>query len=363
MRRGSPSRGVEGADPVSEAASQRPVILVVEDEPVLRGANARALRGLGDVEVFEAANVREALAVVDASRPDVVVSDIDLPDRSGIELIGEFASRGLSVPVLFVTAYYKAYKAQIPRHGQVEVLEKPLPTGELRTHVRRLLGNPKRVGPASPFGVSDYLQIACLGRHNVRIEVNSDDASGEVVVVQGEAWRAENGLQTGFPAFMALCFAEGAMVTCQAYRGDPGPRNLEWSWEMLLLEAARVHDEEAANRPAPTVPSASALDLGPIDEPPPSSPPVIEEAVPRPRASVTPLPNFASLVERAGADDELAAAFEATWDEAIGALLSKDYAAALRLLLRARELKPGDAKVAANLKRLADLGFSPGPVE
>jgi CheY-like chemotaxis protein len=308
------------------------VVLVVEDEPVLRAANGRALRALGDVEVFEASTVGEALAIVDASRPSVVVSDIDLPDRSGIELIGELAARQLHVPVLFVTAYHKAYKAQIPRHGRVEVLEKPVPMEKLRGHVRRLLGTTPTREAASPFGVSDYLQIACLGRHTVRIEVDSDESSGEVLIVQGEPWHAGDQAGVGFEAFVRLSFAKGAAVTCHALHGAPGERSLGGSWEMLLLEAARIHDERAAGTsPAP-------VSLVPDDFGESGSAPALQQPAADP--------------------------FDAIWDEAIEALLTKNYPRALELFLRARELRPNDPKVAANLKRLADLGFAaPGKAE
>src|SRR5690606_31862269 len=102
-------------------------VLVVEDEETLRNAMVRGLAKLSGVEALGAGSIAEALTVVDGGAPDVVVSDLDLPDRPGLELIGELGRRGIRCPITFVSAYVRAFSAQIPRHAGVRVLEKPVP--------------------------------------------------------------------------------------------------------------------------------------------------------------------------------------------------------------------------------------------
>ena len=62
-------------------------ILVVDDDAALRTAISRALRGVGHV-VREAANGAEALRSVRTAPPDLIITDIMMPDSDGIELIG-----------------------------------------------------------------------------------------------------------------------------------------------------------------------------------------------------------------------------------------------------------------------------------
>ena len=112
-----------------------PRVLIVEDETVLRASMARALAKL-PAEVVEAGTVAEAVAALGHTIPDVIVSDLDLPDGTGIELIGELGRRRARVPVVFVSAYLRAFRAQIPPHADVEVREKPLALDELRALVR-----------------------------------------------------------------------------------------------------------------------------------------------------------------------------------------------------------------------------------
>ncbi|MBK8412533.1 MAG: response regulator [Sandaracinaceae bacterium] len=142
-------------------------VLVIEDEVVLRTSVVRGLNRVTGLHVVGAGTLGDALAAIDEETPDLILSDLDLPDRSGVELIGELGRRGLSVPVVFVSAFVRAFSPQIPRHVDVHVLEKPVPLEQLRQVVRERL---KINAGATPFGPADYVQLACMGRHSVHIE-------------------------------------------------------------------------------------------------------------------------------------------------------------------------------------------------
>jgi len=66
-------------------------VLVVDDHPGFRTAIGELLRGAGFEIVGEAATADGALAVVARERPDLVLLDIRLPGRDGIDLAGELA--------------------------------------------------------------------------------------------------------------------------------------------------------------------------------------------------------------------------------------------------------------------------------
>lgn len=151
-------------------------VLVIEDERTLRTTVARGLAKIPGVEVVEAATMEEAVRALNLGPPSVILSDIDLPDRSGIEILGELGRRGMKVPVIFVSAYLRAYRSQIPPHADVEIHEKPVALDELRNLVRRRIGRVSSP-PPSPFGVIDYFQLACMGRRSVIIDVTRDRKS------------------------------------------------------------------------------------------------------------------------------------------------------------------------------------------
>ncbi len=78
-------------------------ILVVEDEPTVRRVIARNLtrRGLMAVAVDSADG---ALRAVAAELPDLMLLDINLPDRTGWDVMRELRARGIEVPTIVVSA-------------------------------------------------------------------------------------------------------------------------------------------------------------------------------------------------------------------------------------------------------------------
>ena len=87
-------------------------LLVVEDEETILELLSGSLRFAG-FEVMTAASGAEALRAVAASRPDLVLLDIMMPDGDGFEVVRRLRSAGPDVPVIFLTA------RDVPRaHGR-----------------------------------------------------------------------------------------------------------------------------------------------------------------------------------------------------------------------------------------------------
>ena len=75
-------------------------LLMVDDHAVVRAGLKRLLALLPGIELREAANGRDALAMFRSERPDVVLLDINLPGIGGLELLRRFVAddRGARVP-------------------------------------------------------------------------------------------------------------------------------------------------------------------------------------------------------------------------------------------------------------------------
>ena len=82
-------------------------VLVVDDSKAMRMIVSRTLkatRTYGAAEISEATNGREALEVILADEPDLVVSDWNMPEMTGIELLQALGERGIRVKFGFVTS-------------------------------------------------------------------------------------------------------------------------------------------------------------------------------------------------------------------------------------------------------------------
>jgi two-component system, chemotaxis family, chemotaxis protein CheY len=82
-------------------------VLLVDDNKAMRLMVRRTLleTGLNDLLVEEAENGSDALAKLSAVAPDIILSDWDMPEMGGVDLLRELRSRGCHVPFGFVTPH------------------------------------------------------------------------------------------------------------------------------------------------------------------------------------------------------------------------------------------------------------------
>ena len=119
----------------------KPTILICEDEPPLRELMKVTLGD--DYEFVEATTAADAIDAVETAEPDLVLLDVMLPGRSGIDLLHELRETALAaVPVVVVSAWQSAadYQAAIDA-GADAFLGKPFLPEELTRIVSTLLGD------------------------------------------------------------------------------------------------------------------------------------------------------------------------------------------------------------------------------
>lgn len=100
-------------------------ILIVEDEALLRRVIARNLRGRG-FEVREAELAHEAIALAAHEAPDLMLLDINLPDRTGWDVLRELRHQGLAIPTIIVSAV-RVSQSRLDEFRPLAYLPKPFP--------------------------------------------------------------------------------------------------------------------------------------------------------------------------------------------------------------------------------------------
>jgi two-component system KDP operon response regulator KdpE len=131
------------------APASEPLVLVVDDEPPIRRF-LRATLSTRGFRIAEAATAGEALEKLAASPPDVVLLDLGLPDRDGLDVLIEL--RGWStVPVIVLSARQREPdKVAALDAGADDYLSKPFGTDELLARMRVALRHAARPGGALP---------------------------------------------------------------------------------------------------------------------------------------------------------------------------------------------------------------------
>lgn len=113
-------------------------IVLAEDQSMLRSALAALLTLEDDMEIVaEAADGVDALRQVRSHKPDVLVSDIEMPGMTGLELAATLARDELPTRVLIITTFARHGYVQRARHlGVSGYLLKDAPSDELAQAIR-----------------------------------------------------------------------------------------------------------------------------------------------------------------------------------------------------------------------------------
>jgi CheY-like chemotaxis protein len=110
----------------------------VEDEPATLRLMARLLGRLGH-EVMTADSIAHAVGAVEAAEFDLIISDIGLPDGSGLDLMRRIVSRQGPMPAIALTGYGMEEDIRRSRDaGFTAHLTKPIDFAKLETIIRQV---------------------------------------------------------------------------------------------------------------------------------------------------------------------------------------------------------------------------------
>ncbi len=115
-------------------------VVIAEDQAMVLGALAALLEMEDDIEVVaRASNGKDALRTVQEVRPDVFITDIEMPTLTGLEVAAELKRRSLPVRVIILTTFARAgYLRRALDAGASGYLLKDMPAEQLADAVRRV---------------------------------------------------------------------------------------------------------------------------------------------------------------------------------------------------------------------------------
>lgn len=124
-------------------------IMLAEDQVMVAGALAALLKLEGDIEVLgQAKNGKEALTMCEQLKPDVVITDIEMPLMTGLELAAEIAERKLPSKVIVLTTFARAgYLKRAMANGVRGYMLKDAPAEDLAKAIRTVHVGGKAIAP------------------------------------------------------------------------------------------------------------------------------------------------------------------------------------------------------------------------
>ena len=256
-------------------------ILFVDDEPDFLQLVKETFGTLsGGVWVIHSANTPQiALELLKRQNMDLAVVDMNMPLLDGIQFLNLLGKRYPNLKKVTLTAFATEEKrSQCLANGAELVIEKPRTPDGFKS-VFAMLDDLVSWTPQQGFqgmlrrvGLQDVIQMECLGRNSSVLEVRYEQVHGKIFIEDGGIIHAYGDGLAGEPALQRLLALPGGSFELMPF-APPPERSIDGQWESLLMEAARVRDESAAqaapataevNRPsgpASATPSARVMEM------------------------------------------------------------------------------------------------------
>jgi two-component system response regulator DesR len=124
-------------------------VVIAEDQSMVLGALAALLEIESDVRVVgQARNGKEALQLVLQLQPDILLTDIEMPDMTGLEVAAELKQRGASTRIIILTTFSRpGYLRRAMEAGAAGYLLKDAPSATLASALRRVGAGHRVIDP------------------------------------------------------------------------------------------------------------------------------------------------------------------------------------------------------------------------
>ena len=156
----------------SEHLTGQITVVVADDHPVIREGLVKILESAKDIKiVVEAEDGEEVCVLYDRLRPDVLVLDLRLPKKDGIQVLHQLMSRRLSKPrVIIMTSYDSEHEiCQAARAGAKAFLVKVADPQQIREAVRRVAEGESFFPPEIGLKLAEALSYPELSKRETQV--------------------------------------------------------------------------------------------------------------------------------------------------------------------------------------------------
>ena len=225
-------------------------VLVVDDEEDLTWSISKNLaKDKKKYDLICVNSGKDALNVLQQVPVDLVISDIRMPEISGLDLLLNIKDEFPTTKVIIMTAYGSDdIQKEVYRRGSIAYIEKPFEIENLRELILNNLEEKKGfVGQVSDFQLTDIIQMNCLGRLTTALQVKKGSEVGSIYFDEGNINHAEVSGMDGEEAFYEILSWQGGEFSSK--KGTKTKKETIFKgWQSLLLEGMKRADEQVPER-------------------------------------------------------------------------------------------------------------------
>jgi CheY-like chemotaxis protein len=241
-------------------------VLFIDDDPRFLEAMTRVMGVLshGSWEIFGAETTSAAFTLLQEQSIHLAVIDVQMPVTDGLQFLRLLNRRYPNLQKVVLTGFgaSETYRATCLSSGAELFLEKPKTSAEQET-LFTTLNELLKWQPEDGFrgvlrrvGLQDVIQMECLGRNSAILEVKAGRHQGRIYIKDGQIVHAAVGDHKGEEAFLYLLGLRRGEFVMKTFT-EPPEQTIDTSYEMLLMEAARLQDEAIQAAGARTLALAS----------------------------------------------------------------------------------------------------------
>ncbi len=223
-------------------------VLIVDDDAVSRGLLSRVMKPYAkDFEILTAQNGQEAADMMTRQTIDLIISDLEMPEMDGFQLLQYIDQNYPGTPVFIMTAFgAENTKKKVKTMGGLKYFEKPLNMDILTDAIYEQL-NSGAEGQISGISLASFLQLLEMEKKTCTIKVHSQDKTGDMYFKSGELINAVTDDLKGDDAACELMTWDKIQIEVEGICRKRD-QNIKQPLMNILMEGLKIKDEKESEK-------------------------------------------------------------------------------------------------------------------
>jgi CheY-like chemotaxis protein len=223
-------------------------VLIVDDEEQLLLTMQAGFESFKDrFEIITARNGREASEILSATRIDLVVTDLKMPEMDGFALLAFLKNNFPEVPAIVMTAFATPdIETRLEQVGMIRMLEKPVDFEELTQLITGQLEVSPTGGVLTGISLQSFLQLIEMEQNTCMMEVSSPKSKqqGFLYFNKGVLYDAVYDKLKAEDAVFAMIAVDDVKISFRPLPSKKMKRRIKANLMTLIMEGVRRKDED-----------------------------------------------------------------------------------------------------------------------